>query len=360
MFLNFVWFIANLTFSVYMVQAPLRDAEPLTSRSKHPNDVLLNGLMNKKVSIKAFATWELALIAQKFPDRRRAIFDDIDRKGGAMWAQIYDVCTQILKSIEQHIEAYEKPAAAVATAPMPAAPKQRRCPPPRQDTGLYHNKQNSGLIGGMEKTLAELSRSPGATPMASWSPLAQKTWNNAKDRMLSKRQQEALSPENIKSEAERWIGRVMDLGWVAALVRQDFDRRFSAAVFGATLAEPSLYMHAAQAMCQMAIHSLDEDDYGNVQRDVATIIRILMSVIEKVEAFKAQMPTHWTDPTDSKATPTVDTVMDVFRMELRQVVDRFEPYRFDLGLSAVEIRKARILAPQPHEGDALRGRDQGD
>ncbi|PHH62746.1 hypothetical protein CDD81_6734 [Ophiocordyceps australis] len=365
MSLNFVWLIANLAFSVYMVQAPLRDGEPLTSRSKQPNDVLLNGLKNKKLSIKAFATWELALIAQGFPDRRKAIFNDIDRKGGTMWVQIFDICTQLLRSMEQHIETYEKPAAAVAAAPVPATVKQRRCQPLRQDAGLYHDKKNSGLIGGVEKTLGELSRSPGATPISDWSPLAQKTWKSAKNRMLSKKQQEALSSEHIKSEVGQWISRVMDVGWVAALVRQDFDRRVTAVVFGATLAEPSLYMHAAQGLCQMAIHSLEEDDYGNVQRDVVTIIRILMSVVEKVEAFKAQMPTHWTDPSGNKATPTVDAVTEVLRAELRQVVDKFEPYRLDLGLTAAEIRQARVLAPQatrmatPREGE-IKGAKTGE
>lgn len=50
--LNFIWATANTTFSIFMAKAPLKNDIPLTAESKDKNGSLLNGLKNKKPSIR--------------------------------------------------------------------------------------------------------------------------------------------------------------------------------------------------------------------------------------------------------------------------------------------------------------------
>jgi nucleoporin NDC1 len=50
--LMFAWTAANTAFSLFLVKHPLKNGKPLTSDSKDPNGSLLNGLKNKKLSIK--------------------------------------------------------------------------------------------------------------------------------------------------------------------------------------------------------------------------------------------------------------------------------------------------------------------
>jgi nucleoporin NDC1 len=50
--LIFAWTAANTAFSLFLVKSPLKNGKPLTSDSKDPNGSLLNGLKNKKLSIK--------------------------------------------------------------------------------------------------------------------------------------------------------------------------------------------------------------------------------------------------------------------------------------------------------------------
>jgi nucleoporin NDC1 len=53
--LLFAWTAANTAFSLFLIKDPLKNGKPLTSDSKDPNGSLLNGLKNKKLSIKVFS-----------------------------------------------------------------------------------------------------------------------------------------------------------------------------------------------------------------------------------------------------------------------------------------------------------------
>lgn len=299
--------------------------------------------------MQSFAMWELALIAEDFEARRQAIYCDIDRKDGPMWAQVYAICMEVLKGIETRVDDYGKPAVAAAPELAATAPKQRVSAPLRQDSIFYHEAHTTGLKGGIEKAWDQLARAPGATPASELSPLAKKTWKSAKDHMLSKQQQEALSPDHIRGEFEQWTASVMKIELVGALFRHDFRTRFAAAVLGTPYAEPALYVNAAQALCHLSVHSLAEDQFGNVHRDVASIVRTLTAVIRKVEALKVRFPNHWTDPTGVKESPEVDQILDALRTGLEQVVAKFEPYSSDLRLSLGELRLAKEAVAKPEE-----------
>ncbi|PNY27350.1 Uncharacterized protein TCAP_02733 [Tolypocladium capitatum] len=336
--INFIWSAGNTAFSTFMVKEPLKNGKPLTADSKDPNGSLLNGLKSKKLPIKA-----------NYEARREAIYCDIDRKDGPMWAQVYAICMEVLKSIESRVDEYGKPAATATVEPAATAPRQRVSAPLRQDSIFYHQGHTTGLKGGVEKAWDQLARAPGATPASELSPLAKKAWTGARDRMLSREQREALSPDHLRGEFEQWTASVMKIELVGALFRHDFGTRFAAAVLGTPYAEPALYVNAARALCQLSVHSLAEDQFGNVHRDVASIVRTLTAVIRKVEALKVRFPNHWTDPTGVKESPEVDQILDAVRTGLEQVVAKFEPYSSDLRLSLGELRMAKEAAVRSEE-----------
>jgi nucleoporin NDC1 len=291
--------------------------------------------------------WELALTAQDYEARRQNIFNDIDRKGGPMWSQLYSICMETLKSIETHVDAYGQPAPQVAPEAAQIEERQRSSAPLREDPIFASQSTQATLRTGVEKALERLARNPGSTPASELSPIARKTWQNAKDRVLSKEQQEAVSPDHLKSQAWQLATGLISIGWIGDLIGQNFRSQFAAAVLGSPLAEPTLPANAAIALCQLAVHSLAEDSYGNVHRDVPNIIRTLTAIIRKVEGLKAQFPLHWTDGRGVKDCIEVEELLETLRTGLEQVVSKFEPYSTDLRLTLTDLRFAKEAIAKP-------------
>ncbi|KAH6896941.1 nucleoporin protein Ndc1-Nup [Thelonectria olida] len=346
--LHFVWNAGNFAFSTFMVKEPLKNGNPLTSESKDPNGSILNGLKSKKLSIKSFAVWELAYIAQDFTARRQAIFEDIDRKDGPMWSQVYAICMELVKAVETRIDTYGKPPPKPPAAPA-AQPKQRVSAPLREDPIFNSRSTSRSMRGEVEKRLSQVARSPGSSPASKLSPIAKKTFKEAKDRVLTKEQQEMVSPEHLKSQFEQWILRLMEVDVLASLFQHDFRTQFAAAVLGTPYAEPTLLINAIHVLCELSVHSLAEDQFGNVHRDVPSIIRTLTSVINKLEVFRSSFPIHWTDIKGKRESPEVDEVLKALRTGLDQVVTKFEPYSNDLRLTLGDIRHAKEAAAAPEK-----------
>lgn len=62
-----LWTAGNKAFSVFMVKDPIKNNQPLTSESKDPNGSLLNGLKNKKLSIKVSQRLRVSNTCTNFP-----------------------------------------------------------------------------------------------------------------------------------------------------------------------------------------------------------------------------------------------------------------------------------------------------
>ncbi|KAJ4190848.1 hypothetical protein NW767_006073 [Fusarium falciforme] len=351
--IHFIWHTGNFAFSTFMVKEPLKNGNPLTSESKDPNGSLLNGLKSKKLSIKAFAMWELAYIAGGFEARRKAIYEDIDRQDGPMWSQVYAICMEVVKSIETRIDEYGK--APAAPPAKPAAKPKQRVSAPLKDDPIFNNKPApSAVRTEVEKRLSQIAQSPGSSPASKLSPIAKKTWKEAKDRVLTKEQQELIAPEHIKGNFEQRVLKLMEVDAIAALFKIDFRTQFAAAVLGTPYAEPTLCINAIHVLCQLSVHSLAEDQFGNVHRDVRSIIRTLTSVIKKLEDFRLSFPIHWTDIKSKRESPEVDKVLNALKTGLGEVVAKFEPYSNDLRLTLSDVRLAKEAAAKKDEMAEIR------
>ncbi|KAL2140824.1 hypothetical protein VTI28DRAFT_3222 [Corynascus sepedonium] len=348
--LMFAWNAANTAFSLFLVKYPLKNGRPLTSDSKDPNGSLLNGLKNKKLSIKCFAMWELAFIARDFPDRRKAIYEDIDRKDGPMWSQVYKICLEVLKSMETNMDAYIAPPAPPAASVADAATEQqkvRTTDPPREEPIFQPLPQRKGLRNQVEKAVNQATLSPGQGSQLS--PAAKKAVDSAKQQLL-KMQKEATGTDDTQGLFRDVALRVLHSA-AGFPFRQHYRRRLAHAVLGDPYGEPSLYVNAACALAGLAANSLREDKYGHVQRDVAALIRALTGLVRRLEGFRGTgednggaLGAHWTDVEGVRDCPEVDEVLEAVRDALGRLVEAFGPYARDLRLSLGDMRLAREAA----------------
>ncbi|KAK4135674.1 hypothetical protein BT67DRAFT_455065 [Trichocladium antarcticum] len=342
MMLLFSWTAANTAFSLFLVKSPLKNGKPLTSDAKDPNGSLLNGLKNKKLSIKCFAMWELAFIARDFPDRRKAIYEDIDRKDGPMWSQVYKICLDVLKSMHTNMDVYMAPPPAPSeTDVVQPETKQRTTAAPRDDSIFQALPQpKPSLRNQVEKAVNQAAFAPGQPSQLS--PAAKKAVDSAKQHLL-KIQKDATGSDDTHGLVREFALRFLrsPLGWP---FREHYRRRLAHAVLGTPYGEPSLYINAACALAGLAVASLREDKYGNVQRDVAALVRTLTGLVTKLEGFRGRLEVHWTDVDGDRVCNEVDAVVKVLRESLGRLVEAFGPYARDLRLSLGDMRLAREAA----------------
>ncbi|RWA09658.1 hypothetical protein EKO27_g5454 [Xylaria grammica] len=343
--LSLLWYFGEVAFRVQQTREPLKRGQPLSSESRDPNGSLLNGLQSKKPRISAFAMWELAFIARDYTTRRQSIFEDIDRRDGPMWSQIYGVCLGTVQSIERRIDEYGKaptPTTVTEPAVAPTQPCERTSQTVTANDVSAPRPVNKGAL--LADTVSKLVTSPGRTPVEDWSPVVKKRVGQVADRILTQEQREALRIEVLRQQAGALVVRALALPIIGPLFQQTFGRRFAKAVLGAPYAESSVYINAAYALSRLAAHSLVEDKYGNVQRDVPAIIRTFTAVINRLEAFRDGFPAHWTDLSLSRRCQEVSEVLVALKDGLNVLLTEFGPYSGDLRLSRADMRLAREAA----------------
>lgn len=303
--------------------------------------------------------WELALIARDFPDRRKTIYEDIDRPDGPIWNQIATRCLDVLKSIETRIDNYGKPTNP-SPAPAPAVePKGRTTAPPRGDPIFQSTSPKTMFMSEVGNIVNHATID--TNQPSQLSPLAKATAAATKQKLLDWQSQATGTSSDPSSLLHQLTARVLGSP-LGRPLQHTYRRRLARAVLGADPhGEPSLYANAAGALCLLAVHSLSEDRYGNVQRDVAAVVRTLTAVTRKLDAFCEALPRHWTDVEGERACPEVEAVREVLRDALGQVVEAFGPYARDLRLSLADMRMAReaVAAGRKKDGEDVEMKQVG-
>lgn len=268
-----------------------------------------------------------------------------------MWSQVYVLCFDVVKALEKRIDDYGKPPPPpAAVQPEPASGQKSRTSAPPKDDPIFQKRSTApSRRGELEKAVGQASRDPGNTPLSQLSPRAVKTLRHARDKILTKEQQEALSSPKVTGQFQAWALYLVQNEYVGWIFRSDFQRRLTAAVLGTPYSEASHHINAIDSLSLLAVHSLTEDKFGNVQRDIATIVRTYTVVIRKLEAFKTSFPTHWTDVEGSRDAPDVDAVLAALKRGMSHVVQEFEPYCQDLRLTRTDIRLAKEAFAQAAE-----------
>lgn len=304
---------------------------------------------------QAFAFWELVYIAERFQGRRKVIYEDIDRTGGSTWSQILAVCLQTINEIDNRIAEYQAPPVAAASTstsakqePIPSLPRLGQqlkdgirdpgdifdSPPPLKSTGPK-----------VVQAVGEFAKHRGQSGPSSFSPRSKKVLEKAESAVLTHKQKEELASQGLSGLFRDWIVWFLEkpVGWP---FRQVYRRKIVAVVLGSPYGDVGIIVDAIDVLTRLAVFSLTEDKYGNVQRDVKLIIRTLTTTVNKLEAFEKSLGFHWTDMEKRRESPEVDTILAALKGGLNELVDAFGNYSEDLRLSQSEMRMAReAMAP---------------
>lgn len=261
-----------------------------------------------------------------------------------MWSQIYKLCLDVVKEMEMRIDAYGK----APEPPKDVVPASKEAKDASQPSLHVSNDPillaTPGKKSKVENMVDKLgARSPGQAPKLS--PIVQKSYGHAKG-LVGEVARQATSPDDLHSPIQHWTRRFLNSP-IGIHFRQTFDRRLTVAVLGTPHAEPSLLVNAISALTRLALQSLAEDSYGNVQRDVATIIRVFTGATVKLENFKAGFSVHWTDFGGSKECADVDAILESLKEALKQLIESFGPYARDIRLTFADMRQAREAAGIP-------------
>jgi nucleoporin NDC1 len=360
-----LWHFVNKAFDLYIAQDPLKNDNPITSDSKDPNGTLLNGLKSKKDAVKvciflrtlltianlfqAIAFWELALITDAFPERRKTLFAELERKKAPTFKQVTDLCLAEIKFLIERLSIGLDPA---YTPPPTTGPKQPT--PPVQLVPQI----SKPLQGDKQVTAAPLR------PSTRWEHAETAMANIAKSNSAPGNAQRAYSREAInkgmqkaqegKQQAESLVKVYYNklaasyIGWP---FRRSFERDANLVVLGTPYSRISLICNAITALTNLATFSLKEDALGRFHEAVPQIIRSFTTAIKMIDAYMATTGIHWSDyetlkkpEAERKKAPKVSEVRECLREGLERILGSFNEFLGPLNMSALEIMEAKKAA----------------
>jgi len=355
-----LWEISNTAFSISASEEPLKNGQPLTSDAKDPNGSLISGLKAKREIPKAMAFRELALITAKFEERRKTLFQDLDRRGGSTWSQVSSLCLTEIQAITKSIQTYEQPSVptAIQQAPVQTLPKMSR--PLQQENILSPAPKANGTLDLIANGLGAVAKSYGQSPVAgnvagNVVPKAQKMLEYGSDKVLTKEQKQQLDTSGLMKQADEYFVQLIRSP-LGVPFRQTFRRKINAIVFGQPFSHAGNIINAIQSLCRLTCASLREDSMGQVQKDVSSIIRVLVSTIQTVQGLVDTLPPHWTDVDfdQKRRVKEVDELLDTLKDGLEQVLVSFGEYADALGLGRAEMRAAKAVLNKKPEMEIRR------
>ncbi|KAI4629161.1 uncharacterized protein J4E87_003422 [Alternaria ethzedia] len=341
-----LWEFVNKTFDVYLAQEPLKNDVPITNDSTDPNGSLLNGLKSKKDTVKAIAFWELALITDAFPERRKTIYSEIDRKKAPTHQQVTDICLGQLKWLIERVSAgldpayqpsdasgQDKPTGPINLVPRIAQPLKDDKPiaaaPPQPSTRWEH----------VEAATASIAKSHSAPGNAQ-----QAYSREAINKGMKKAQEGAREAESFFTT---YYNKLVSSP-VGLLFQHSFQRTSNIVVLGAPYSQLSQVCNAATALANLAVFSLAEDSLGRFHQGIPSIVRIFTIALKKIDEYMDTAPIHWSDKetngkpeAERRKVPEVDEARECLRQGLEKVLGSFNEYLSGMGLSRLEIMEAK-------------------
>lgn len=235
-------------------------------------------------------------------------------------------------------------------AAKPTTKEDATAPLPRMGQPLKDGLKQPGDIfstpnsknKGVAQSIGSFAKAQGQSPPGS-SPIARRLLAKAESAVLTPAQMKEVEVNGPSAVFKDRINVLLQssFGWP---FRQEYRRRIAAVVLGSPYGDVGMIVDAIDSLTRFAVCSLEEDKYGNVQRDVKLIIQTLTASVTNLETFKHKLPFHWTDVEKKAESPEVDTILASMKGGLSQLIDAFESYSSDLRLSQSEMRLAREAA----------------
>lgn len=293
-FLSFIWLFANMAFGVYMSLPPTHRGELLSAKSEDKNGTLINGLQETKHKplIRMLAFYELLYIAFNKQDRRTSIFSDIERKQ-PIWISIKTECLKQLTDITTQIQPKTNDIKAAKPTIKESKPTSTAGVIPIKSDYVFAKKSDTHIIDGMQDPDATASTEV-LTVVANIHEKLQKSTN----------------------KYSSWAETLLDSD-VGYPLRFTVERRARKLVPNPTLTSMSVL-----ALAQLVCHSLDEDQYGTVQKDVPMILQTLYEAMVALQNFIDNPPVHWSNNKEKqKITQSKDALASKEPFELKHIRD---------------------------------------
>jgi nucleoporin NDC1 len=314
--LSLTWELAAISLIAYFRKPPIKEAKPWTSSGKDPNGSLLNGLKAKRGIIKTFAFWELAIIAQSHPERRKLIFSDIDRPTGPIWSQMLQEALKVLQQIDDRIQP-PQPAAPVTQEPASTLPKILK--PPRESTKA---KEQQNIVAQRASKDAR-----------------------ARQRLVD------IADEKLKllgSNPDPFpILDVPDTATLISTAKNSFstffsstpESRINATVLGSPHSDAATIVDAIEAVTRMLIASLQEDNFGKAMAGVPLAVKQFTKTITLIEGLLSQQQ-EASDLTD------VNIILSRLKSGLLELLTGFQMYLGDSALGIADLNAAKKASGQ--------------
>ncbi|EPQ27601.1 uncharacterized protein PFL1_04739 [Pseudozyma flocculosa PF-1] len=266
---------------VYLSQ-PL---SPLSKYTKDANRTLADGLSDPVVFFSHHAFAELAHIAASDSGRRVAIFKDVHAERSA-WKALSSACLKLLEAERQHIATRgipPKPTQPSTSTPPTASAQSVAKPQPASSQSVWDALARGQLPGEQGKTASAVAQpaqpaaaapAPGAPAPASATP-AQSVFSIASSfgrtawSMLPQDARHAMCPP-------RWRFYLFEPSMRAKVL----------SIAGRDSARLAWSITAVKDLLQ---HSLTEDPFGSVQKDIRTVLRALVGLCIEMRALRIEL-----------------------------------------------------------------------
>lgn len=312
--LSLAWEMAALSLIAYFKKPPIKNDLPWTSAGKDPNGSLLNGMKLKRGLLKTFAFWELVVIAQDHPDRRKLIFSDIDRPTGPVWSQMLSEALKALKQMDDRISPPAMPDSAVSEKPDEL--------PRILPRGATDPQGERNLLAPREKRDARAR---------------QRLLEIADDKIkqIGSRPQPLPLPD--VPDTTSLIGQSKSyFGW---FLWPSNSSRVNAVVLGSPHSDAATIVDAIESITRMLLASLQDDAYGKAMAGVPEAVKQFTKSIGLIEGFLQDTP-----PTDDIA--DVKIILNRLKSGLAELLSAFQMFLSDTGLGIADLNAARKASGQ--------------
>ena len=357
-----VWESSTFLFSALLAREPLKKGEPLSSGGKDPNGTLLSGLKARKDVVKTFAFWELVIIAQRLPERRKTIFAEIERTGGPCWSQMLDAALNIVHGINIRIK-IEKASTVKPLPPNEQPPK--KSPKIESLPRLTRQISNKPIVQSTPppKTRAEtLEHRVGQS--VKWFGGSKEPWTPPVSKVKNYADRSGITKERANGLFEKMSIRLQAASSVFAwFFKTPLERRINAVILGSPYSNAALIVDAVESVTRMQVASLSEDDYGKVISGVPDTVRTLTKAVVAIETFVGA-----NNQGGLSGIEEVEMVFDRLKAALSELLSGFQLYLTDVGLGIRELQEAKKAsekrpliqkAEQQQDGSAKQSKLQG-
>ncbi|ETI22324.1 hypothetical protein G647_06398 [Cladophialophora carrionii CBS 160.54] len=330
--LALTWELTSMLLLEYLCQEPTKSGLPLSAASKDPNGTLLTGLKAKRDVVRTFAFWELAIIAQRHKDRRKAIFEDIERPTGPMWTQMMQAGLNVLQELQLRIAG---PPAANPGVPETVKPLPRLLPEMQTQSIFAPDSKPSRA-----ERLASPLKQFGSTRQP-WHPPIEQTAKQVENRLLEYAKPSGAEPKSSYGLVESWTTelRRSRLGW---FFNSTNTAKINATILGNPYGNAAVLIDVIEALTKMQVASLTEDTYGKATPTVPDTVRTFTKTLNLVEDYVARNKQGVVEGIEE-----VEIIIERLRASLKELLSAFQVYLIDQGLGIAELNQAKKAIQAP-------------